>query len=75
MVKPTSETAVIHLPISALWEYSRNSASLEPKQTEHLETCDFCVSILGLSRICRSLPDLRNKLREHGIFDDAEDAH
>jgi hypothetical protein len=67
MQPATIHEFVSHLSILSLWDYSRNSNALAGEELGHLMSCEFCVKILGLARIAHSLPDLRIKMKEHGI--------
>src|SRR5262245_3159788 len=54
-----------HIPVSLLFEYSRNSDVLEFAHLDHLESCEDCVAILWLSRTSESLEHLKSRLKKH----------
>jgi len=53
-----------HVPVSILWKYQKEAATLAFSHAEHLKDCQDCVAILILCRACRSLPDVEMKLKQ-----------
>ena len=58
----------VHISISLLWRYSRNSNALESEQLDHLTSCEDCLAILWLGKISDSIEHLKRKLMDHGIM-------
>jgi hypothetical protein len=55
-----------HIPISQLWEYSRDPSALEWTQREHLASCEDCIGILWVCRSSESVQQVKNSLGKHG---------
>jgi transcription initiation factor IIE alpha subunit len=55
-----------HIPISALWEYSRNpnTQALSPLHQDHIQQCEDCDTVLLFCETSRSFDHLKKKLRE-----------
>src|SRR5262245_39557774 len=53
-----------HLSLTILWEYNKDRRVLTSVQWFHLTNCDYCVAIIGLCEMSKSLPHLRRLIRE-----------
>jgi hypothetical protein len=55
-----------HIPLSFLWEYSRNPnpAQLPSAEWEHLLSCESCIAVLWTCRASDSLAQVEEKLKE-----------
>jgi hypothetical protein len=60
-----SNPPLFHIPISELWEYSRNQSpqNLGTQHWNHLGICDDCVGVLWLCSASRSFEQLKIELR------------
>jgi hypothetical protein len=57
-----------HIPVSALWRYEKESATISGPHAEHLKECQHCVAVLIICHSCKSLADVEMKLKEHGVY-------
>jgi len=53
-----------HILPSVLWKYSKEGGTLTARELEHLKECQDCVATYILSRTCKSLQQIKTKLRE-----------
>ena len=57
----------LHIPISLLWEYSRDPKALDWTHMEHLVSCENCVGILWLSYTSETVTDLKRRLGAYAL--------
>jgi hypothetical protein len=62
------DTVKGHILPSVLWNYSKRKGTLDPVEAQHLTECQDCVAILLLCRACKSLEQLKTKLRELAVI-------
>jgi len=60
----TEDSEGDHISPSVLWKYSKHSARLTAEEDKHLKHCQDCVAIYILCHTCKSLQQIRMKLRE-----------
>ena len=44
-----------HIPVSLLWQYTKDTIALFDSEIDHLNDCEHCADLLGLWRACTSL--------------------
>jgi hypothetical protein len=57
-----------HITPSILWKYSKQACTLNAAEAEHLDQCQDCVAVLIICRSCKSLQQMKRKLKDlHAI--------
>jgi hypothetical protein len=62
-----------HIPVSILWAYQKEQATINFEDARHLMECQDCVAILIMAHTCTSMRRLEEKLTEHGYTQDSSD--
>ena len=55
-----------HVPISELWEFSRDPRALEAVHIQHLLFCETCMGILWICRASDSSQQVNDRLSVYG---------
>ena len=59
MLRSTMDPATSgHLTLESLWQYSRKEITFADGDYDHLRSCDYCVALLGVCSMHKSLEEV-----------------
>ena len=61
-----------HIPVSLLWQYTKDTIGLVDTEIDHLSACEQCIGLLDLCRACATLEQFEDIMESQSGTDGAD---